>query len=245
MQIPSPQAVSRGWRCLSESDLAAYADGGLTGGRKKRCQRHVAGCEYCRHELAFLLRVERMTTHPLAPGWMERAHAVADQRGAAVAFGWAWAAAAVLVLCAAWGAWRLTLPPTQPVAVTTPPASGATPPVAQVHEPLSAEAPQVRHFGRAEPLIVVSVERGPSGPGVEFRWKPVASAVRYELRLLDAAGDTVWQAHTRGEQLPLPASIPLKKGQKYFVVISAVLPNGRALRSQATPFEAATGQERR
>lgn len=241
---PSPHEMTPTWRCLNETDLASYADGRLTGWRKTHYERHIAGCRYCRSELAFLLRAERTALRPLPPGWMERARTLAHQTASPPAWRWARAGITALVAFVAVGSWMVTRPSRQQIPDNTPPASAAAP-VEHTQGPSIPEPPQVRHFGRAEAPIVVTVEHDRSGLGVEFRWKPVPSAVTYDLRVLDAAGDTVWHFRTRSEQLRLPASVALKPGQKYFALISASLPNGKAVRSRATPFEAVASQERR
>jgi hypothetical protein len=74
---------------------------------------------------------------------------------------------------------------------------------------------------------------------LEFQWPPVEGAASYEVQILTAAGDPVWQGETNTNHLRPPDSIALKGGEPYFAWVSANLATGKPLRSKAVRFEVA------
>lgn len=78
---------------------------------------------------------------------------------------------------------------------------------------------------------------GPSvGPASRFAWSPVRAGAQYHLSLTDAAGDEIWTMSTADTAVAFPASIELRRGQEYFWVVDALLPDGSVASSGIRQF---------
>ena len=64
-------------------------------------------------------------------------------------------------------------------------------------------------------------------------------ALFYELRVMSADGDLVWQARFDGTSGVAPPTVAFQPGQKYFASVSALVPEGNALKSRLAGFEIA------
>jgi hypothetical protein len=231
----------RSWGCLSEAELAAYADSRLEGRAKRRVEAHLADCGSCLEQIGFLLRShEEEAPEPLPQPLEARALALGRRRGfirpthrwGAVAAATA-AAALVLVL--------RTPSPDAPPAPSLPavvPASAPTP------APAPAEPGRLRSRPpgplRPEPISPrpdAVVARG----SLEFRWRAVPRSLFYDVRLATADGDLVWEGRATALSLRPPGDLPLEQGEKYFVWVRAHLPDGRTLQSRALAFSVKDG----
>jgi hypothetical protein len=246
MRIPLMPIGRRTWLCLSEADLAAYADGALRGRRRTRAERHLAKCGPCRAELGFLLQSERSPAQPVPPGWLARVRHLADQPDVPQRTRvWEWAGVGAIACLAVAGTWMAVRPREVPVTVATVRASSARAIVAQ---PAAENATdQVRHTGHgAVGLVVIAPGSGATvARDAEIRWQPLAVALSYDLVILNASGDTVWRTRTNADNLHLPSNAPLHGGEKYFVIISANLVTGKTLRAKAIAFQIAATQDKR
>ena len=244
MRIPFPPRWKRTWSCLDEAQLAAYADGSLPAAQRTRAEHHLSKCLRCRDNVAVLLRSERTTANAVPPAWIARVLHLGDPRGAQGGLRWAWAGALACLLMAAIGitlAHRPQLPDT--VAVSRPPAA---PPVATGPTP-AAEHDEVRKLAQPAtgPVVIAPADGASVARDLEVRWQPLASAVSYEVRVLDADGDTVWHTQTSADHLQIPADASLHGGRKYFVLLSASLATGKTVHARAVSFNVETGQENR
>jgi hypothetical protein len=70
---------------------------------------------------------------------------------------------------------------------------------------------------------------------MEFRWSSVPTALYYEVRVVTAEGELVWQIDTAKNQTAAPDGLVLHSG-KYFVLVSAVMENGRTRKSSPMRF---------
>ena len=61
----------------------------------------------------------------------------------------------------------------------------------------------------------------------EFRWEPLQSGVRYDFKLSDDGGRTVFETQIAGTSLKLPPTVRLKEAVPYTWELSARLPDGR------------------
>jgi hypothetical protein len=76
---------------------------------------------------------------------------------------------------------------------------------------------------------------------VEFRWKPVRGSQSYEVRLVTAEGNVIWEGRVEGTRARIPRTVELVPGQEYFVFVRAYLPAGKTLKSPAVRFKAGNG----
>lgn len=77
----------------------------------------------------------------------------------------------------------------------------------------------------------------------EFRWQPIAGALKYELSLSDAGGRLLYEKDVTTTSLRLPADIVLSDGATYAWDVTARLPNGRTARD-SSKFTVATAELR-
>lgn len=234
--------LPRGWSCPDEQSVAAYADGRTSDREKRWMEEHLAGCEACRAQVAFLVRSESAEGSPLPAGLLRRAQQiVSGGQNPAAAPGWSWAAAAATAAAGAvlWMSWPV-VQKQQPV----PSAVGPAISVAQQRAP-APPAPQ----GREETTAVRSTRNKADLPILlspqpdsslhnqrEFRWLPVAGALYYEVRVVTADGDVVWEQRTEGTSIRLPEEVRLRAREKYFVWLRAYLPEGKVRQSKAVAF---------
>jgi anti-sigma factor RsiW len=210
----------RAWRCPDEVTLAAFVDGRLPERARSRVEGHVADCETCLQHVAAALRAREIPPPEVPAGLLARARELAESPARApLVSTWRWvtvSAAAVLVLVAAIHVW-------QP---RTAPAPGTSP--AEVRSvPGQPAAPEI--FSPVEGSIVGRKQ-------TEFRWRSVAGAVYYEIQLVTAEGDVVWQERTGETGARLPATVPIAPGQDVYVWVRAHLLDGSTLKSDPVAF---------
>jgi hypothetical protein len=75
-----------------------------------------------------------------------------------------------------------------------------------------------------------------SAAEVEFRWTAVPQALFYEVRVLSAEGDRLWEQRVDGTRTRVPASALSQERGKMFVSVRAQLPDGRAVKSEVVGF---------
>ena len=68
------------------------------------------------------------------------------------------------------------------------------------------------------------------------RWTPVNEAAFYEVTLMTDAGDVVFAGRSTDAQLKLPAQVKLTAGSKYFVRVTANMPQGNTIKSSVVGF---------
>lgn len=204
------------WRCPDEGRLAAYVDGGLTAERRASLERHLAECGYCLGQVSALAQLGDAALPEVDPALIRRAQRIPQgkihsQRKP----GWRWAAGSVAVACTA-------------VLVAL-----------WVRPPHPAEKESVRTVSEhnaglelLQPREGLALQRS----NLDFRWSPVSRALFYEIRVLTADGDLLWEARTDGPEARPPATVSFPAGQNYFVSVTAWLPEGKAVKSTAVGF---------
>lgn len=236
----------RGWGCPDETQIAGYVDGRLSGSDKNRLDSHLAECDYCLGQVAALLRLEGAAMPDnVPPALLARAR---DFVPAPVPPSvWPvvrWGAIAAVTACIAvvTTVWihrqeSETGAPVTP-AVQTPAISTPAPPEVA---PPATTAREVRTVKPAGPSLELLAPRDGSAlaPGtLEFRWTRVPASLFYELRVMTADGDLVWEGRAEGTQTRLPESVQLVSGTRYFVSVRAFLPDGKTLTSPVVGFTA-------
>lgn len=231
MRNPFPPKWKPTWSCLDETQLAAYVDGRQAPGDRARSERHLSKCAACRNAVAVLLRSEHEPSAAVPPAWLARVRDLGEPQPRR-AGAWGWAAVTTALVA---GALALTFAyrpvPKPQVAVSRPVA-------------IPENATQPKTSEQVRKLTVPSVDLAVLSPAegqtisedAQLHWQTVPSALDYEIRILNVAGDTVWKSRTTGDQVQLPRGGSLRAGEKYFVLISANLPNGKTVRAHAVAF---------
>jgi hypothetical protein len=242
-----PQRRARlGLGCLNEFELAAYADGLVAESARERIQAHLADCESCLDEVHFMVKARKISLPESIPGpLLSRAQQLADSKTRqAIRPVWRWgavgAAVASVVVIAA-----LSIHRQQPEPLSDHHAVPVTPLV-----PMPAEATQ-ENSGQNSDLRILNSRPGDlriptvifprpdatlSRSAVEFRWEPIEGTLYYQVRLVTAEGEPVWEQKTEKTSVRLPQGVNLMSGHKYFVSFRSHLEEGKNLKSKAIPF---------
>jgi hypothetical protein len=87
------------------------------------------------------------------------------------------------------------------------------------------------------PQILSPVEGSVVGrEQVDFRWREVAGAINYEIQLVTAEGDVLWQDRTEKTGARLPGTVPIAPGQEVYVWVRAHLLDGKTSKSDPVGF---------
>lgn len=238
----------RRWGCLEELQIAAYADGRVGEPEKQRIEAHLADCEFCLDQVAFLTRIENAELPGSVPGsLLARARELVGSRARVTLVpAWSRLAAAAAVACLAVAVTvsvrysRLRTPPPAPNHQSEP--SIATPSGAQLALPkLPAETGEVRGGMESSPLTVVfpAPDSVVSRKDLQLRWEAVSGALYYDVSLMTAEGNLVWEQRVDTISLTVPAKLKLETGHKYYLLVRADLPEGKTAKSRAVAFSVA------
>jgi hypothetical protein len=235
----------RSWRCPDEADLAAYADARLADDARRRMEAHLAGCEFCLDQVAFLVRPQESAMPEVPPGLLARAHDL-GATGQEVRWWaeWRWSAAAAAAACVVLGAIVWLRQPPPPLAPSGP---GPAPWVEVAPAPAATAVPSapsrvVRNGQRASVALRLLFPREGtivSRESFDFRWTEVRGCLFYEIRLMTGEGDLVWEGRVEATQARIPANVQLTPGGKYFISVHAYLPEGKTLPSTVVGFRVA------
>ncbi len=229
-----------GWWCPSDDMIAAYTDGVV--GKRKRfwVELHLARCVRCRLVVADVIKAQRQPTLPVAPVVLV-AQAVALVGTQSASRKWTWAPVGALAAALLVAALVLTLRRPEQVIVQSAPALPA-PVIAKTETApiLKTPAPEiVRGLGAAEGELNVLYPHADSiiqSEALQFRWRTIPHARSYEVRVVKADGDLVWEDQAEQSPLQMPADVALNSGS-YFVWITAFLENGRTAKSVPVRFQ--------
>jgi hypothetical protein len=225
------------WGCPGEAEIAAYADHATTGREREKIEAHLADCEFCLSQVAILARIEETELAGSVPAsLLSRARDLVDSRHS-VSLIPAWSRVAVAAACVA-------------VAVTlsvryahfrNPPASLVGTPSGAQPSLQNPSAGEVRGGAENARLSVLfpAPQSTVARKDLQFRWKPVDGALYYEVRMLTAEGDVVWDQKTEGNSIRLPGDVGVETGHRYYLLIRADLPEGRTVESKAVGFSVA------
>jgi len=235
----------KGWRCPGPTMLAAYADGKLEGKLQSRFERHLADCDYCLNELALLVRAQELgQEHELSPEVLARIRYFAESK---VRFtlkpAWAWTALpAATVLLVLFTTLELreprvvSLPPPPPATATSETAPSIEPSVSQPGAPALPSVRSVQNTAAA-PEFIFPVEGALIARGkLRFHWREVKGSRDYEILVVTAEGNVVWQGRSEQTHVQLPPDVSLTPEQKYFVWVRANLPEGKTAKSAVVSF---------
>ncbi len=233
----------RSRKCPGDERLAAYADHQLEEQAWQGLEEHLADCEFCRGQLAFLVRVEGTEPVGQVPSQLlTRARELGAKEDYSfwvptLRWGTAVAATASLALVAAlWlGQPEVTVPPPMSPEGPSPETSAPAP-----LPPVLRESPPSVRSKQLEPVVpelLAPAEGSIVRPGdVEFQWRGMPRSLFYEIRVVTAEGDLVWRGRAEAARVQLPPDVQLAAGQKYFVWVRAYLPEGKTAKSAVVGF---------
>lgn len=241
----SSRSAHRGWRCPSAEQVAGYLELRLTREDRARFEAHLAQCDFCIGLIGSLTRQEEAKEQVEVPAHLVREAVEAVPQKTSAGQSWRWvlapALASIVVVCA------VLLKPPEPLQFVVPQASYPAaekmtlPQAAPQLQSRPAKAPEVRGLKPAAPGPRLLDPRSGSvlpASGLCFRWKAVADAAYYEVRVVNSEGDPVWGAESKDAFTQTPADLRLRTG-KYFVWVRAHLRDGRTLKSDTIGFQIA------
>ena len=74
---------------------------------------------------------------------------------------------------------------------------------------------------------------------IDFRWQEVTGAIHYEVQVVTAEGDVLWQHRTGQAEARLPETVVIAAGQEVYVWVRARLLDGKTLKSEPVRFRLA------
>jgi CHAT domain-containing protein len=197
--------------CLDEVALAAFVDGHSRPGQREAHIAHLAGCGYCRRQLAAL--VELLADPGVAAGvrQLEWLHDRSAPRRRLLAGAGLLAAAALVV-------------------VLVRPGGGD-------HAIDEHRGPTIT--ASAVPLPLSPIGDVPAA--TMLRWTAVDGAERYRVTLFDAAGKVLFETQTTDTAAAFPVSIVIAPGQLYLWKVEARTGWDRWASSELIEFRVASG----
>jgi hypothetical protein len=259
------QTGERTRRCPDENQLAAYVSKRLEAPAATAIERHIADCDFCVGQIAFLSQTPDAETVEQVPfALLSRARSILGREPKSSAnWAWRWAAPSAAVAClilivvvvvvqlrrretvspneGPFIAQKIEPPPiASPQIAITPPALRSEPsPPTQMSKSKPTRTAEVRSNTSEEMIPRLLTPREGAAvrkENLELRWQPVSDAMFYEVRLMSAAGDVVFEQQTENTSLKPGAAAPLIPGTKYFVVVSAHLRQGKTEKSALISF---------
>jgi hypothetical protein len=267
LQVQRGQDGKRGWRCPDETQLSAYVAQSLGGSARTSIEAHVADCDFCLSQVAFLTQSADWSNSVEVPANLLSGarNLLAHKPVRIINWGWRWAATAAAVACfvvlfvvVALRQGRqesvprpsdsLVAQQTSPERIPFPELTPASPARSESSQSLQTpkanrtQARTVRSNTGAELLPKLITPRDGAvlrRADLEFRWEPVSEAIFYEVRVMSADGDLVFEQQTENTRLKPDSTALLVPGTKYFVVARAHLRQGRAAKSSVVSFRLA------
>ena len=267
LQLQRRQAGRRSWCCPDEIQVAAYVARRLSDPARNSIEAHVADCDFCLSQVAFLTQSGEWANSVDVPANLLAGarNLVARKPTRGINWGWRWAVSAAAVVCFAFFLVALQLrrqqvtrpsgslvaQQTSPESIPSPQIVAASPPSrSETSQPVQSpkskttqtQTPMVRSKTTEELLPqVISPRHGAvvRREDLEFRWEPVPEAIFYEIRVMSVEGDLMFEGKTEDTKLKLSSTAQLVPGAKYFVVARAHLRQGKAAKSNLVSFRLA------
>lgn len=232
----------RSWGCLSEAELAAYADSRLQGRAKRRVEGHLSDCGHCLEQVGLLLRLQDAEASEPVPDRLVVRALTLSRTKSFIRPAHRWGAVAAATAAAAVVLMLRTPSPEAPAVPSSPVVAPASQAPAPTPAPAAPEVVRSRRTGpiRPEQIFPRADSVVPRG-SLEFRWRPVQRSLFYDVRLATAEGDLVWEGKATATSLRPPSDLQLEVGQKYFVWVRAYLPEGKTVQSHALAFSVKDG----
>src|SRR6266536_2971726 len=95
-----PGKLRRGWSCPDNIKLAAYVDHQLANKIKKDVERHLADCDFCLGQVAFLSKsAEWVDFDPVPAHLKSKARSLVPSRQSVKPWNWRWTTATAVAAC--------------------------------------------------------------------------------------------------------------------------------------------------
>ncbi len=219
--------------------MTAYLEQQLEAKERSRFEAHLSECDSCLDVVGGLVRQRRTAELPEVPAYLvdKAAKALPAETWWRNSWRWVLVPAFAALIVAAMVLLR-PLQPERPSASISPPIEKSQPPVSLLHTP--SQPPEEQYVRKLTPVQMVEVldpqpESVVLRESLRFRWKAVANVTYYELRMVNAEGDLLWQGQASNSTAQLPLNLPVPPGA-YFVWVRAFLHDGRTIKSDPMPF---------
>ncbi|HWP83409.1 MAG TPA: zf-HC2 domain-containing protein [Bacteroidota bacterium] len=205
----------------TEAELVLLIEEKAPEAQAARIRAHLAECEECTEQVAFLLRLPSLlsgeTPTRLDPGTFEKARYLASHQNrfrflTQVFKQPAGIAVAVLLLVA--------------VGISIPFLYDSSPPT-RLRTGLETES-ALRLF----PEDGSTLDTAP----LELRWTKVPHAVEYYLTVYEEAGTVLWRGNSTDTLLRVASAVEFESGKSYFWSVEALLPDRTVYRSKLHAF---------
>jgi hypothetical protein len=211
----------RTWRCPDEMRLAAFVERRLDRPERARVEAHIAGCDYCLGQVGALERLQDVAPKEVvAPMTLAAALGLAAGGSPAVKPAWYWGAAAAATACIVLGV----------TFAVRPPQAGPVSP----HQTVRST---VDHAATTPELLFPREAATLPRSALEFRWNRVERTLFYEVRVVTADGDLIWETRADQAEARMPPTVRLANGERYYVSVSAWLPEGKTVKAPVVGFQ--------
>ncbi len=237
LQARPSRARRRGWRCPDEIQLAAYVGQKFSSSTRNSIEAHIGDCDFCLSQVAFLTQsADWPNSEEVPANLLSGARKLVTRKPSkGINWGWRWVAVSGAVACLALlvvviALQRRTLdsgsrpsetllaqqtslePITSPrIAVPSPTLSPEPTQPAQTPKAKSTEKPVVRGMTAGDFVPKLTSPRDGAvvrREDLEVRWQPVSEAIFYEVRVMSAEGDLVFEGQTEDTKLKLSSTVP-------------------------------------
>jgi hypothetical protein len=215
----------RTWRCPDETRLAAFVEQRLAAPERARLEAHIADCDYCLGQVGALERLQdAVLPDDVPPRILVVARELVAGRARAAKPWWYWGSAAAATACLAIA---ITFEVWQPQA-------------GLIAHPQTVRGTADQSTAIPELLLPRESAMVPRA-ALEFRWNRVERTLFYEVRVVTADGDLIWEARADHAEARVPPNVLLVNGERYYVSVSAWLPDGKTVKAPPVGFQV-TGQ---
>ena len=235
-------ALKRGWDCPDEQSLASYLDHTSDPALKTRLEHHLSSCSYCRALVAESLSSQRRENLPPVPrALLSRVRSLGTTAPDRLRWSW-WplsiATVGFAVLLLVWLRAPQTLDLPRWASPSAPAILKSQPTVPMIPQPSEVVRSSDNHS--ALPMVIFPANSSVIQPDliINFRWRAVPHASYYEVRIVTAAGELLWRHDSAENHLRADGSLTLPTG-RYFVLVSAIMENGRSQHSSPVEFQVA------
>lgn len=237
----SRKIARRSWKCPSDTRVVAYLEQHLKAEERARFEDHLSDCDFCLDVIGGLVRQQRTLEQPEAPAGLvaKGADGLPVKTWGRVPRRWILVPALAALVVAAVVLVRPLQHGRTAASIFLPSVEKSRPPVALLKNPSQpSEEQYVRKL--ATPVETVEVLEPQSELVVlreqlRFRWKAVGNAASYEVRVVNAEGDLLWQGQESKPTAQLPPDLRVRPGA-YFVWVRAFMHDGRTIKSDPVPF---------
>jgi hypothetical protein len=213
--------------CPEGYELVLLLNSRTDSATRERLERHLADCSYCRSRTTVLVRLwHEEEDSPVPETLMARAERLGERTMPGhLHKAKRWAAAAAVALTS--------------LGLLTQSHNFMSKSVDNLQSVPGTTARQMRNVDPVyqRPTVVSPVDGSTVRPGeLELRWTGVPGSLYYDIRLVDAAGYTLWRDRVEGTAAALPAQLDFVSGERYFVRVDAYLAEAKSVSSSHVTF---------